>query len=106
MPVHVTYPGVYIEEIPSGVRTITGVATSITAFVGRAARGPRDKAVSINSFGSSRAPGDGTDGSSSEPKTASFAETGATRPASAGGCTSVAGRTARRRGARRGLVSG
>ena len=50
MPVHVTYPGVYIEEIPSGVRTITGVATSITAFVGRAARGPRDKAVAINSF--------------------------------------------------------
>ncbi len=22
-----TYPGVYVEEIPSGVRTITGVAT-------------------------------------------------------------------------------
>lgn len=51
MPAHVTYPGVYIEEIPSGVHTITGVATSITAFVGRAARGPRDKAVTINSFG-------------------------------------------------------
>jgi phage tail sheath protein FI len=33
---------VYIEEIPSGVRTITGVATSITAFVGRAMRGPVD----------------------------------------------------------------
>jgi uncharacterized protein len=50
MPVQVTYPGVYIEEIPSGVRTITGVATSITAFVGRAARGPSDKAVFISSF--------------------------------------------------------
>ena len=24
MPVQVSYPGVYIEEIPSGVRTITG----------------------------------------------------------------------------------
>ncbi len=36
MPVLTTYPGVYIEEIPSGVRTITGVATSITAFLGRA----------------------------------------------------------------------
>ena len=35
-----TYPGVYIQEVPSGVRTITGVATSITAFVGRAAAGP------------------------------------------------------------------
>jgi len=29
MPVAVSYPGVYIEEIPSGVRTITGVATSM-----------------------------------------------------------------------------
>ena len=42
MPITPTYPGVYIEEIPSGVRTITGVATSITAFVGRALRGPTD----------------------------------------------------------------
>jgi phage tail sheath protein FI len=40
MPVAVSYPGVYVEEIPSGVRTITGVATSITTFVGWAARGP------------------------------------------------------------------
>ena len=40
MPVTLTYPGVYIEEVPSGVRTITGVATSITAFIGRALRGP------------------------------------------------------------------
>ena len=51
MPVTPTYPGVYIEEIPSGVRTITGVATSITAFIGRARRGPVDQAVTINSFG-------------------------------------------------------
>ncbi len=40
MPVTLTYPGVYVEEIPSGVRTVTGVATSITAFIGRALRGP------------------------------------------------------------------
>src|SRR2546427_204014 len=40
MPVTLLQPGVYIEEVPSGVRTITGVATSITAFVGRALRGP------------------------------------------------------------------
>mgnify|MGYP001168831825 FL=1 len=33
MPVHLSDPGVYIEEIPSGVRTITGVVTSITAFL-------------------------------------------------------------------------
>ena len=55
MPVALTYPGVYVEEIPSGVRTITGVATSIAAFVGRAARGPTDAdadgPVTINSFG-------------------------------------------------------
>ncbi|MGB3137132.1 MAG: phage tail sheath subtilisin-like domain-containing protein [Nodosilinea sp.] len=50
MPITPTYPGVYIEEIPSGVRTITGVATSITAFVGRAARGPVNEAVTINSY--------------------------------------------------------
>src|SRR5438309_2462417 len=50
MPASLTYPGVYIEEIPSGVRTITGVATSITAFIGRAARGPSNTAVTINSF--------------------------------------------------------
>src|SRR5262249_34452832 len=50
MPVQPTYPGVYIEEIPSGVHTITGVATSITAFIGRAARGPVNKAVTIESF--------------------------------------------------------
>ena len=51
MPVLTTYPGVYIEELPSGVHTITGVATSITAFVGRARRGPTDRAITINSFG-------------------------------------------------------
>ena len=50
MPAALTYPGVYIEEVPSGVRTITGVATSITAFIGRAKRGPADKAVTINSY--------------------------------------------------------
>lgn len=51
MPITPTYPGVYIEEIPSGVRTITGIATSITAFIGRALRGPVDEAVLINSYG-------------------------------------------------------
>lgn len=51
MPSALTYPGVYVEEISSGVRTITGVATSIAAFVGRAVRGPTDEAVVINSYG-------------------------------------------------------
>ena len=39
-----SYPGVYIEEVPSGVRTITGVATSIALFIGWAPRGPIDRA--------------------------------------------------------------
>ncbi len=51
MPATLTYPGVYVEEIPSGVHTITGVATSITAFIGQADRGPVDEAFVINSFG-------------------------------------------------------
>lgn len=50
MPVTPTYPGVYIEEVPSGVRTITGVATSITAFIGRAYKGPVNKPITINSY--------------------------------------------------------
>lgn len=50
MPVTPTYPGVYVEEIPSGVRTITGVSTSVAAFVGAAKRGPINKAVHILSY--------------------------------------------------------
>ncbi len=50
MPVAVSYPGVYVEELPSGVRTITGVATSITAFLGRTAMGS-DEPTLITSFG-------------------------------------------------------
>ncbi|MGA7180820.1 MAG: phage tail sheath subtilisin-like domain-containing protein [Thiobacillaceae bacterium] len=48
--IQVSYPGVYIEEIPSGVRTITGVATSIAAFVGWAAKGPTDRAELVLSW--------------------------------------------------------
>ena len=47
MPVEPTYPGAHIEEIPSGVRTITGVATSVAAFVDRFARGPLGKPVRL-----------------------------------------------------------
>src|SRR5215469_392867 len=50
MPVTVSYPGVYIEEIPSGVRTIVGVATSIGAFVDFFAQGPMNEAVRVLSF--------------------------------------------------------
>jgi phage tail sheath protein FI len=50
MPATLSYPGVYIEEVPSGVRTISGVATSITAFVGRTRHGPVDAVVRIFSY--------------------------------------------------------
>src|SRR3954452_12286171 len=50
MPVQVSYPGVYIQEIPSGNRTITGVGTAIAAFVGRALRGPVEEPTPIGSF--------------------------------------------------------
>jgi uncharacterized protein len=50
MAITPTYPGVYIQEIPSGVRTITGVATSVAAFVDFFARGPLNRAVHIFSF--------------------------------------------------------
>lgn len=50
MPAVLTYPGVYIEEVPSGVRTISGVATSIAAFVGRTKLGPDNQPVVINSW--------------------------------------------------------
>jgi len=45
-----TYPGVYIQELPSPVHTITSVATSITAFVGYTARGIDSRAQAIFSF--------------------------------------------------------
>ena len=39
MPTYL-HPGVYIEEIPSGVKPIEGVGTSTAAFVGFATKGP------------------------------------------------------------------
>lgn len=50
MPSALSYPGVYVEDVPSGVRTLTGVATSITAFVGSAAAGITNDAVMLTSF--------------------------------------------------------
>ena len=50
MPQTLTFPGVYVEEISSGVRTITGVSTSDTAFVDFFARGPVNDPVRITSF--------------------------------------------------------
>lgn len=50
MAVAVSYPGVYIQEVPSGSRAIAGVPTSIAAFVGYSRRGPIDEARQIFSF--------------------------------------------------------
>jgi phage tail sheath protein FI len=50
MSVSVTYPGVYIQELPSGVRTIVGIATSIGAFVDVFPTGPLNDPVQIFSF--------------------------------------------------------
>ncbi len=51
MPPTLTYPGVYIVEAPSGVHTITGVATSIGAFFGQAAMGPIDTPIACLNYG-------------------------------------------------------
>jgi hypothetical protein len=45
------YPGVYIDEVPSGIRTITGIATAITATIGRAPRGPVNLPTRVQNFG-------------------------------------------------------
>lgn len=50
MPVSRTYPGVYVEEIPSGVHPIVGVSTSDTAFIDFFARGPVNVATRITSL--------------------------------------------------------
>jgi phage tail sheath protein FI len=48
--VQVSYPGVYIQEVASGVRTITGVATSIAAFIDAFPRGLLNEAVQCLGF--------------------------------------------------------
>jgi phage tail sheath protein FI len=50
MPVALPYPGVQIQEIPPSVRAIVGGSTSVTAFVGRALRGPANTATRCFSF--------------------------------------------------------
>ncbi len=43
-------PGVYVTEQPSGGRAVTGVSTSVTAFVGRTTRGPAGEPVTVRSM--------------------------------------------------------
>lgn len=56
MPIAPTYPGVYVQEVPSGVRTIVGVSTSTALFVGQCADGPLDmpvRCLSLSDFSAS-----------------------------------------------------
>ena len=88
MPVQLSYPGVYVEEVPSGVRTITGVATSVTAFVGRASRDTTTDAGHRHQLRRLRAtvrrPVEGQHASASRSGTSSST---AGRPPSSCGCT-------------------
>lgn len=53
MPVtpQVNYPGVYVQEVPSGVRTIVGVSTSVALFIGQHKQGPINDPVLCLNFG-------------------------------------------------------
>lgn len=44
------YPGVYIQEVPSGIRTITGASTAILAIAGHFPRGPVDRPLRVTSW--------------------------------------------------------
>jgi hypothetical protein len=45
-----SYPGVYVQEVPSGVRTIVGVGTSIGMFIGTAKKGPINRPIRCVSY--------------------------------------------------------
>jgi uncharacterized protein len=46
----VTYPGVYVQEVPSGVRPIAAVSTSVAGFIGVAEKGPVNEAIKVFNF--------------------------------------------------------
>lgn len=50
MPSTLNAPGIYIEELPSGVHPISGVSTSDTAFVDWFPRGPVSTPTRVTSF--------------------------------------------------------
>ncbi|MBV7260317.1 phage tail sheath family protein [Erythrobacter crassostreae] len=50
MPIEVSYPGVYAEELPSNSHSIAPVVTNITAFVGRAISGAVEEPTPIFNF--------------------------------------------------------
>jgi uncharacterized protein len=50
MPATLTYPGLYVEEVPSGVHPIVGAATADTAFVDYFRRGPVNTPTRVTSL--------------------------------------------------------
>ena len=44
------HPGVYVQEVSSGVKPIEGVSTSTAGFLGKAEKGPLDRALMVTSF--------------------------------------------------------
>ncbi|MFI8456935.1 phage tail sheath family protein [Kitasatospora sp. NPDC085464] len=50
MPTAPTFPGMYVEEVPSGVHPIVGVPTAIAAFIGWFPRGPMNSPEEVLSF--------------------------------------------------------
>ncbi|MDH3974193.1 MAG: phage tail sheath subtilisin-like domain-containing protein [Deltaproteobacteria bacterium] len=46
----VSYPGVYVEEVSSGVRPIAAASTSTAAFIGQAQKGSLTEAVRVFNF--------------------------------------------------------
>ena len=50
MPIPLTYPGVYVQELLNPVRPIVGVPTSVAAFVGLAPQGKVDYPFQVNSW--------------------------------------------------------
>jgi hypothetical protein len=50
MPVLTSYPGVYVEEIPSGVHNIVGVTTATTAFVDFFPQGPMGIPTQVSNY--------------------------------------------------------
>jgi hypothetical protein len=50
MPIQVSYPGVYVQEIPGGQPTVAAISTASTAFVDFFARGPMNEPKRVTSM--------------------------------------------------------
>jgi len=48
--VELSYPGVYMIEVPPATRTITAASTSTAAFIGMSKKGPVGVAKIVTSF--------------------------------------------------------